>query len=561
MRGFAAATAPRAPWGKDLKPRNFAFLLSYLLAGPPSASILRISHASGLDALFVVPFECGSNMSLSWAKLSHANPRQQRAIQEHLLRRLVRGRLPYSAFYRKLFAEQGLAFDRIRTLDDLRRVPFTSKSDLLPTADEPDRPRSFVLAPTEELLRSHLTFREKLHLLEERILHGKEAPRRELLREFNPVFVTFTTGRSAQPVPFVYTQRDLELLQVAGLRMVEILGLPQQSRTVNLFPYAPHLAFWQVTMAGFAAGQLILGTGGGKVMGTAGNVAAIAKMRAACVIGVPGFVYHVLRHAVATGVRFPELKSVVLGAEKISVEYKRKVLALCEELGARDVRVFGTYGCTEMRMAFVECPTAPEHSSGYHTSPDLVLLECIDPNSGEPAPPGADGELVITPLQGTGTTVVRYRTGDLLRGGLLLEPCPHCGRTVPRLPSRIDRLSEVADLHTTKVKGTLVNLADFAQILSGLPEVEEWQVEISKKNDDPFEVDLVTVYVATRAEIAARNGAAAEAVSRAIRERMLATTEVSPNDVVQLPLETMLTRLGMETEMKERRFIDRRPRG
>ena len=51
-----------------------------------------------------------------------------------------------------------------------------------------------------------------------------------------------------------------------------------------------------------------------------------------------------------------------------------------------------------------------------------MLLECINPENGEPAEPGADGELVITPLQGTGTMVFRYRTGDILRGGLQLEP-------------------------------------------------------------------------------------------------------------------------------------------
>ncbi|HKE00169.1 MAG TPA: AMP-binding protein, partial [Planctomycetota bacterium] len=477
-----------------------------------------------------------------------------RAIQDHLVQRLFRDRLPYSPYYRALLAKERIATDRVRGVDDLRRLPFTTKRDLLPTAEEPERYRSFILQPDETLLRAHLPLRDKLRLLEERILHGADAARRSILREYYPVFLTFTTGRSAAPVPFVYTQHDLDMLQVSGLRMIDVMGLPQQTRTVNLFPYAPHLAFWQVTMAGFAAGQLILGTGGGKVLGTAGNVNAILRMKANALIGVPGFVYHVLRHGLACGARMPELRSIVLGAEKISREFKEKTVALAAELGASNVSVFGTYGSTELRMAFAECPTAPEHSSGYHSSPDLVLLECVDPTTGEPSKPGEDGELVITPLQGTGSVVVRYRTGDLLRGGLHLEPCPHCRRTVPRIPSRIDRISELAELRATKVKGTLVNLADFAQALSGMREVDEWQVEIRKRGDDPFEVDELALYVAPH------DGVDRDILSDRIRGKLLAATEISPNEIVFLTLEQLLSRLGMETEMKERRFVDRRPK-
>jgi hypothetical protein len=99
-----------------------------------------------------------------------------------------------------------------------------------------------------------------------------------------------------------------------------------------------------------------------------------------------------------------------------------------------------------------------------------------------------------------------------------------------------------------------VNLADVAHVLSGMPEVDEWQVEIRKRNDDPFEIDEVRVFVAPR------NGYTGEVLTGRIRERLLAATEISPNEVVYLPLDQILQRLGMETEMKEKRFLDRRPR-
>lgn len=496
---------------------------------------------------------------IPWSKLCRAGAKNQRALQEHLLQKLLRERIPYSPFYRKLFEREEIAFHKIKTLADFRRVPFTTKADLLSTVDEPEKYKQFILQPNETLLRAHLSLREKLKLLEERLLHGRESARRTLFHEYYPVFLTFTTGRSAAPLAFAYTQHDLDILQLSGLRLIDVMGIPQAARTVNLFPYAPHLAFWQVTMAGFAAGRMILSTGGGKVLGTAGNAAALARMKANCIIGVPGFVYHVLRHAVTTNMRLPDLQTVVLGAEKVSIEFKQKIAGLCELLGARNVQIFGTYGSTELRMAFAECPGDLNTSTGYHSSPDLVLLECIDPRTGEPAREGDDGELVITPLQGTGSSLLRYRTGDLLKGGLRREPCENCGRTVPRIPSRIDRVSDVTDLKNTKIKGTLVNLADFGYILSGMPEVDEWQVEICKHNGDAFDVDELHLYIAPHNGIM-NNNEARPALAEKITNRLRAATELAPNAIYFESLENLLSRIGMESEPKEKRFIDRRGR-
>src|SRR5690606_15884492 len=127
--------------------------------------------------------------------------------------------------------------------------------------------------------------------------------------------------------------------------------------------YAPHLAFWQVVSAGFEAGLMVLSTGGGKVMGSSGDLRAIARTRAQALLGVPGYVYHLLRRGVADGADMSNVKTVVLGAERVPPGMKDKIRALLEEMGASDVSVFGTYGFTEARMAFAECPTAD--SSDY----------------------------------------------------------------------------------------------------------------------------------------------------------------------------------------------------
>ena len=67
------------------------------------------------------------------------------------------------------------------------------------------------------------------------------------------------------------------------------------------------------------------------------------------------------------------------------------------------------------------------------------IIEIVDPKTGEPVGEGQPGEIVFTPLDARGTVVLRYRTGDLIEGGLVYEPCPHCGRHLPRLVGRISR--------------------------------------------------------------------------------------------------------------------------
>ena len=476
-------------------------------------------------------------------------------MQDALLQRFVREYVyPFSPFYRELFDRAGVRPEQVRTVDDLRRLPLSSKKDLLPTADDPQRFKRFILQPDPQSLRAAWPLRRTLPLLVEKWARGKEAVRERVRNEFAPCFMTFTSGRSAEPVPFFYSPHDITTLHETGARLIDVMGLDRDYRVANVFPYAPHLAFWQVFFAGQATGMMALSTGGGKVMGSAGDLRAIGRLRADALIGVPGYVYHLLRRAAAERMDLSSLRCVVLGAERVPLGMKAKLTALLDEVGAHDVRVFGTYGFTEARMAFAECPTRDNAYSGYHLYPDLAIFEVVDPVTGEVVPEGADGELVFTPLRARASTVFRYRTGDRVRGGLQYGPCPHCGRTVPRISSDLVRESNVKDLQLLKVKGTLLNLEDCAVLLGGMAEVEEWQIELRKKDDDPLEVDEMTIHLALKP------GSAPEAAAARVREIFHSRLELTPNHVHFQELESMLRKIGMETEMKERRFVDCRPK-
>ncbi|HLU48956.1 MAG TPA: hypothetical protein VK116_12765, partial [Planctomycetota bacterium] len=152
-------------------------------------------------------------------------------------------------------------------------------------------------------------------------------------------------------------------------------------------------------------------------------------------------------------------------------------------------------------------------------------------------------------------TVLRYRTGDLLVGGITWEPCPYCGRTTLRMSSIVERVSNLKSFQLSKVKGTLVNLNQFKDVLDNDDRVEEWQLVIKKRNDDPYEVDELHLNLALSSRV---DSHAADAVGREIEDVLRERTEVTLNRLNLLPLDQVLDLLGMETQLKEKRIVDLR---
>ena len=452
--------------------------------------------------------------------------------------------LPYNAHYRRLFEEADLNPLDLRTPADLKHLPFTSKADLNGAADGP---REFVLIPDEARIK-----REPgviLHAL----LHGPTAARHRIEDEFRPLLMTSTTGRSAEPVPFLFTRQDLHRLDLAGHRIMELGGSRPDWRHANLFPFAPHLAFWQTHHAGMAFGAFMVSTGGGKTLGTDGNLRLLEKVRPEILIGMPTFIYHVLRQAVDEGRHWPQLQRIVLGGEKVATGLRARLLDLASHLGSPAASVISTYGFTEAKMAFPECVVEPgSDASGYHLYPDLGLFEIVHPETGDPVPEGTPGEIVFTPLHARGTVVLRYRTGDIAGGGITWDACPHCGRTCPRLHGPISRVSDIRALSLDKVKGTLVNFNVLEHLLDDLLGVAAWQIELCKRNDDPNDVDEIVV------RICPESGIDTSRLEQRVRARFAEGTEVAPNAVTFHDLADLRDRLGVGRLLKEEKILDRR---
>lgn len=474
---------------------------------------------------------------------------EQRKIQNEKLHRFLNDIVaPFSPYYRKLFAQHGIDPGKIKSVADLRHIPFTTKPDLIPTTENPEKFREFIITPELSVLK------RRPRVVAEALFRGRSAVERGVEREFRPIFLTATTGRSSAPISFVYSDYDMQNLRVAGARLVDTFGATTKMRSVNMFPYAPHLAFWQVVEAGLEFGMLVVSTGGGKVMGTDGNIAVIDKVKPEAIIGIPTFVYHVLRQARDQGRRWPQVNKIILGGEKSPQGIRRKIVALLQEMGAGNVSVCGTYGFTEARMAWGECPPPPGEWTGYHLFPDMGVLEVIDPDTGEVKGEGEPGELVYTPLDARGTVVLRYRTGDYVDGGITWEPCRHCGRTVPRIVGFIGRASSTQELQLGKIKGTLVNFDILQKLLDDNRDIGEWQLEIRKAHDDPHDVDELVLHVALL------NGAERAALEHKIRADFQREVELTPNRIEVHSLDEMLKRIKLETSLKEVRILDARPK-
>ena len=490
----------------------------------------------------------------AWKNITSLSYRQIRALQNERLQHFITTHVyPFSPHYRRLFDDHKIQPRHIHTVEDLKHIPFSSKLDLV-SPDNPAQFKDFVLAPDKEKIRRNWPLGKLLDLAAQGLLQGQEAVQEDLAREYRPVFMTFTTGTTSTPVPFTYSSYDIKNLNLSGARMFDLFNVGKDERIMNIFPFAPHLAFWQVFFGALESNVFALSTGGGKVLGTEGNMAALLRIKPAMILGVPSYIYHLIRFAQDKGHDLSFIKKIVVGAAKVTVAYKQKLSQMLQEQGAKGVQIFGTYGFTEARSAWAECPAANDVSSGYHLYPDKEIFEVIDPQTGLVKGEGEDGEIVYTPLDSRASVVLRWRTGDFVKGGIVHGNCPYCGRMTLRLSSDITRLSDTKDLQLSKVKGTLVNLNHFGSVLNDIAEVEEWQIEIRKRHNDPYEVDEVAVYIALRP-----NCNESSCVNN-IKDKLIGATEITPNEIKCIALAEIIKRLELETANKEKRILDLRPK-
>ena len=504
------------------------------------------------------------------------DPEDQRRASAARLFRYVREYIyPYHPYLRRLYQKERIDLSKLRTPDDLRRLPIIDKSHLQ------SNPQLFVLRPTVEgsppLPDSYETEPPRKSSLAKYVIQTlanyprdhtrlvwkptfQEQVRRRGLLEWQPIHYIFSTGSSGVPTPVTYTHYDFTHVLS---EMTSLFARPGKldpnrayfdwtDRIMNVFPGAPHMAFFGPLMAKVLSGVASFETFGGTVIPTDRQIVIFAGGGFSTIAAVPSYLVRWLRRATVLleerKIRpLKHLKSALLGAEPLSRSQHDYIRELAIGLGA-DSRfaIHQTLGLTEMKWTSIECADG----SGMHLNPKYFYCELLHPETREPVAAGEPGVLVFSHVGWRGTALVRFWTGDLIKGGAQWGRCACCGYTFPRLFPPICRLEK----DFTKLKGTRVDLSLLTETVRDTPGVRQFQVTIDNEHAaDEFSRDVLVVHLVAEA------GHTQAVVESALRERLKTHTEVSPDLVIfEDNEEAMDKRLFAKNGIKAEYVVERR---
>ncbi|MEA3559731.1 MAG: AMP-binding protein [Candidatus Thermoplasmatota archaeon] len=467
--------------------------------------------------------------------------------QERKLREFLKIQLyPFSPYYRKLFDDNGIDPGSIRTIKDLERIPLTTKEDIMSTPEDPKRYKDFILQPDLEKIKEHWPRSKLIQLKLKDMIKGDV--KESLRKDYYPTFMIATSGTTGNNVPFMFTSRDIKQFSNAFCSLQDTIDLDPDHVVLNTFPFAPHLAFILVYFVNLNSTIRMFHTGGGVVTSTEKTLEILGLVDANIILGVPSYVYHLLRKAQELGCDLSSVKIVGTAGEKLTVPTRKKMEGILKEMGATDVMIFNVYGTTEMRDAFAECDPG---SDTFHIHPNIHICEIVDPETGRQKRPGERGALAVTNIDGRGSVVCRFLIGDIFEGGIQYGKCPHCGREGPRLVGPIGRIKDYSkNISLTKIKGTLLNLNSFHDLIPSVDGVDEWQVCIEKKNDDPSDLDIL------RINVSPIKGFDRKKLSREITKKINDAFEINP--IVDTSFESDELFELMEGKIKARRIVDNR---
>jgi len=343
-------------------------------------------------------------------------------------------------FYRRRFEELGFMPEHLRSLDDLRLLPFTLKEDL-----RRGYPYDLFAVPLREVVRVHAS-----------------------------------SGTTGPPTVVGYTKNDVRHWRELVARVLSAGGITKDDVIQISFSYGLLTTAFGLHQGAEEIGASVIPVSAGAVER---QIEIMQDFRTTALAGTPS---HALQIAEALEeARVPRsslhLRWGMLGSEPWTEEVRAKIES---RLG---ISATDNYGISEVMGPGVsgECE---EQKDGLHINEDHFLCEIVDPGSGEVLPPGETGELTITTLTKEALPILRYRTGDLT--SLNPRPCP-CGRTLARMARLFRRTDDMIIVGGVKVFPS--------QIEAVLAEIEgvEPQYEVIVDRSGPVDKLEVRVEVST----------------------------------------------------------------
>ena len=359
-------------------------------------------------------------------KIEQQSQQEILAFQEEKLKQLMLYVSDNSKYYSALFNRLSIDPLSIKTLEDLQRLPLTSKDDLQQYNND------FICVDKSQIID----------------------------------YVT-TSGTLGKPVTFAMTNNDLDRLAYneavslacAGIKKNDVVQL---MTTIDRRFMAGLAYFLGIRKLG--AGIIRVGSGIPELQWD-----SILKFEPTYLIAVPSFLLKLIEYAEANNIDYntSSVKGVICIGEPLrNDDFSLNVLA--KRITTKwNIELFSTYASTEMGTAFTEC----EHQQGGHHHPELIITEILD-QDGLPVTEGEEGELVITTIGVEAMPLLRFRTGDMVKA--YYEPCI-CGRSTMRLGPVLGRKKQMI-----KYKGTTLYPPAMHNLLNHFDAVDSYLIELSK---------------------------------------------------------------------------------
>ena len=337
-----------------------------------------------------------------------------KALQLERLQKTVRHCMN-SPFYQKKFQELGIKPEDIKTLDDVQKLPFTSKEDL-----RENYPFGLACVPLKDCVRLHSS-----------------------------------SGTTGNPTVVLHTQKDLDEWANAVARCLWMVGSRPEDVFQNSAGYGMFTAGLGFQYGAEKVGMLTVPAAAGN---TIRQIKFIKDFGTSVLHAIPSYasrIYEVMKEEGVDQRKDTNLRVLCIGAEPHSEEQRQRIE---QNLG---VKAYNSYGISEMMgpgVAF-EC----QEQNGLHIWEDYFIVEIIDPVTLKPVPDGELGELVLTTINREAMPLLRYRTRDLTR--ILPGECA-CGRHHKRLARLQGRSDDMIIL-----KGVNIFPIQIEKILLGFKEL------------------------------------------------------------------------------------------
>jgi phenylacetate-CoA ligase len=421
-----------------------------------------------LDKNGRVLYDTGMNYQYWQPELETLDREALAALQLQKLKKAV-GFALRTPFYQERLGKANITSpDDIRSLDDLKRIPFTSKQDLRNAF-----PFGLLAVPKEDVVRMHAS-----------------------------------SGTTGSPTTIYFTAADIERWTNNMARCIYGTGCTKNDVFQNMITYGLFTGGLGLHQGAERVGMLVIPSGSGN---TTRQFQLMRDFGTTVVHATPGFLLHCDSKMTEEGVDRAKihLRKAFAGAEPYSEDTRRRIEAMLH------IDVYNSYGLSEMNgpsVAF-EC----QAKDGMHLWEDNYIGEIIDPKTGENLPDGEQGELVLTCLCREATPILRYRTHDLT--SFYTEPCV-CGRTHRKLHRFTGRSDDMLIIN-----GVNVFPSQIEEVVMSVPEVgNNFLITLTK---DGF-LDRLSVQVEVSPGIFNDDARVMNALRENIRRRIQALITVNP---------------------------------